>query len=216
MSSVKQELLQSVETMFSLESKWQNNLQDSGVLNLMRALLAICVESFLTYNYMTFGSKMKYYLEKKCWLRCRLCVQKTVPVTYLHMSVESWVPKVYSVEAILLMSSAAPEKELLLHSSNTAHSTRLHSEKLTANAHSCSTQSSFHSAKKTNPLWLFSRSWKIIPNSLRFVVHIMNSVSTERWLSHEQHVISNICFYFSGKCFLLTTFNQSAVNVLKK
>lgn len=36
---------------------------------------------------------------------------KTVPETYLHMSVESWVPKAYSVEAILLMSSAAPEEE---------------------------------------------------------------------------------------------------------
>lgn len=56
----------------------------------------------------------------------------TVSVPYLHMSVESWVPKVYSVEAILLMSSAAPEKELVLHSSNTKHSdscARLRSEK---------------------------------------------------------------------------------------
>lgn len=31
------------------------------------------------------------------------------PQTYLHMSVESWVPRLYIAEAILLMSSAAPE-----------------------------------------------------------------------------------------------------------
>lgn len=34
--------------------------------------------------------------------------------TYLHRSVESWVPKVYSVEAILLMSSAASETDVPL------------------------------------------------------------------------------------------------------
>lgn len=74
----------------------------------------------------------------------------TGSVTYLHMSVESWVPKVYSVEAILLMSSAAPVKELLLNSSHTKHSyscTRLCSGKLTAITHS-HTVSIIHSCKK--------------------------------------------------------------------
>lgn len=32
-------------------------------------------------------------------------------ISYLHTSVESWVPRVYSVEAILLMSSAASKIE---------------------------------------------------------------------------------------------------------
>lgn len=29
----------------------------------------------------------------------------------------------------------------------------------------------------------------------------MNSMSTERWLSHEQHLISKVCFSFSGNAF---------------
>lgn len=45
---------------------------------------------------------------------CGLWIYMGKSMSYLHRSVESWVPKVYSVEAILLISSAAPETHVQL------------------------------------------------------------------------------------------------------
>lgn len=110
---------------------------------LMKELLATCTEAFFATKLNThyiWIKKIEHYWGKNMLIMYWTWSTKTATVAYLHMSVESWVPKVYSVEAILLMSSTASEKELLLHSSNKTHSyscTRLCSVTLTDSTHSC-------------------------------------------------------------------------------